>query len=152
MFLIDSEKALIKAFRPRDQRALELPVGIKYPLVVRSYFAWVEPTGVRTFVIFEHESGRPLGIAFRRDQDKSAGAAGKLCDWCHSVGEDVQLLTVDKNSKRRLGVLLCRDLNCASKLDEAADLTGTSSVEPKRRHLERMRLFAREGLGIERVP
>jgi hypothetical protein len=58
----------------------------------------------------------------------------------------------DKNSRRRVGVLVCRDLGCAARLDEAADLAGTSAVEPKRRQLERMRRFAREGLGIERVP
>ncbi len=152
MFQIGTEAELIHAFRPRDQHALALPAQLPFPLVVRGYFAWVEPTGVRTFVVFQDPtSKRPLGIAFRRDQDQTGGSS-QLCDWCHSVGEDIGLLTTDRNSKKRIGVVLCRDLSCAKKLDDAADLSGTSSVVPKRQQLERMQRFAREGLGIQAVP
>jgi hypothetical protein len=151
MFLIPSEDALIAAFRPRDQRQLEAPTGASYPLRAREWFSWVESTGIRAYVIFPHESGKLLGIAFRRDQDPSNMGSG-LCDWCHSVGDDIGLLGAEKSSKRRVGVWLCRDLNCADKLDDAANRAGNSSVEPKRRQLERMRQFAREALGIQHVP
>jgi FBP C-terminal treble-clef zinc-finger len=151
MFILNDQQELTRAFRPRDQRGLELPGDLSFPKFVRNYLAWVDEAGARTFVVFQNEAGQTLGLAFRRDQDKSGGAS-QLCGWCHTVSPDVGLITTDKNSKRRVGVLVCRDLSCAAKLDEAADLAGTSSVEPKRRQLERMRRFAREGLGIERVP
>jgi hypothetical protein len=151
VFILDSEQALTDAFRPRDQRVLELPPDLTFPRFVRNYLAWVDQTGVRTFVVFQDDLGGTLGITFRRDQE-SAGGGSQLCAWCHCVSSEVGLLMTDKNSRRRVGVLVCRDLGCAARLDEAADLAGTSAVEPKRRQLERMRRFAREGLGIERVP
>lgn len=152
MFRIDSEQVLEGAFRPRDRRSLELPPAATYPILVRDTLAWLDAAGIRAYLVFLHESGKPVGLTFRRDQDPSAPGAANLCDWCHTWGPEVGLLTAEKNSKRRLGVLVCRDLRCPARLDEAADLAGTSSVEPKRQMLERVRRFAREGLGIVQVP
>jgi hypothetical protein len=119
--------------------------------MVRDCLSWVEKAGARAFVVFKDDvSGRPLGISFRRDGGGTGGS--QMCDWCHSMGSDIALLTADQNSKRRLGVWLCRDLTCTAKLDQAADLSGTSSVGPRLRLVERMKRFAREGLGIEQVP
>jgi hypothetical protein len=153
MFLIKTEQDLHNAFRPRERDVVTLPEDAHFPLFVRDYLAWVEPAGARVFLVFEDpESKRPLGIAFRRDQ--TPGGSIGMCEWCHSMGaaDEVGLLTADKNSKRRMGVGLCRDLRCAQRLEQAADLAGRSAKEPKRRLLERMARFAREGLGIERVP
>lgn len=155
MFLIPSETDLVSAFRPRDRKALELPEGASFPMTVRDYLAWVEPTGVRVFLVFQDPaSKRPLGIAFRRDGAGGGGNGGRMCDWCHSWGasQDIGLLTTARNSKRRVGVGLCMDLRCRDKIEQSADLAGRSAVEARKRVLERMVRFAREGLGIEAVP
>jgi hypothetical protein len=151
VFILQSEKELLRAFRPKDQRKLELPPGLSFPLFVRDSFSWVDSAGARTFVVFQDDATkRPLGIAFRRDG--SGGVGSQMCDWCHSMGSDVALLTAAQNSKKRVGAWLCRDLNCPGKLDEQADLAGRSSVGPRRRMVERMQRFAREALRIQGVP
>jgi hypothetical protein len=154
MFSIKTEADLLNAFRPRDRASVELPAGLSFPHFVRDYLAWVEPAGVRVFLVFEDPaSKRPLGIAFQRVS--SAGGAGpQLCEWCHAYGSasEVGLLTADRNSRRRVGVALCRDLRCADKIEQAGELSGRSTVEPRHRLVERMVRFAREGLGIESVP
>lgn len=155
MFLIASEQALVEAFRPRDRTSLELPEGLAYPYFVRDYFSWGEAAGVRTFLVFQDPaSKRPLGISFRCDRSEAKGLTGRLCDWCHAYGsaEEIGLLTAEKTSKRLLGVGLCRDLRCGEKLEQAANLAGRSALESRRRLVERMQRFAREGLGIEAVP
>lgn len=154
MFLIRSEQDLLQAFRPRERDVVQLPEQARYPIFVRDYLAWVEPAGARVFLVFQdEESKRPLGIAFRRDTS-GEGGGGRMCEWCHTLGsaDEIGLLTADKNSRRRMGVGLCRDLRCKEKLEQAADLAGRSAEVPKRQLMERMARFAREGLGIERVP
>ena len=152
MFLIKTERELLNAFRFRDRSAFELPAGVAFPMAVRDYRAWVDPSGARAFLVFQDPaSGRPLGIVFRRDV--AADEAGsRMCDWCHNFGADVGLLTADRSSRRRVGVGVCRDLRCADRIEEAADLAGRSSKLARQRLVERMVRFAREGLGIEAVP
>jgi len=150
MFLIETEKEFLNTFRPRDRKTVELPEGIQFPLFVRDYLAWIEPTGVRVFLVFKAPDDKsPTGIAFRRDQQGGALTA-RMCDWCHSHGSgaEIGLLTAEASSKRRVGVLLCLDLRCNEKLDSLADRAGRNSVESSRRLLERVARFAREGLGI----
>ncbi len=155
MFLIQSETDLLNAFRPRDRRVMDAPKDLQSPLYVRDYFAWVDPSGVRVYLVLQDpRSKRPLGIAFRRDAKATPGVMMGMCEWCHSVGsaDEIGLLTTDKSSKKIIGVGLCRDLRCQEKLEEQANLSGRSPVEPKKRMLERMERFAREGLGIAEVP
>lgn len=154
MFLIQTEKDLLQAFRPRDREKVELPEGIKFPLFVRDYLSWVDPAGVRVFLMFPLPgSKRPVGIAFRRDSP-GGGAVSHMCDWCHSYGSsnEIGLLTTDSSSKRRVGVNLCLDLRCKEKLEAAADLAGRDPREPIQALMERMVTFAREALRIESVP
>lgn len=150
MFTIESEKALIDAFRPRDRRTLELPEGVKYPLFVRDYLAWVEPTGVRVFLAFNLPKGALTGIAFRRDQQGERSTSA-MCEWCHwsGGGTSVGLLTAQASSKRRVGVNLCLDLTCSAKMEQIANLSGRNYVEMARQHHERILKFAHEGLGID---
>jgi hypothetical protein len=103
--------------------------------------------------MLEPRSQRPMGIAFRRDQ-QGGGVASQMCDWCHCQGSsnEVGLLTAEATSRRRVGVTLCLDLRCAEKLDQAANLAGRSPRELHRRMLESMARFAHEGLGIDFVP
>lgn len=152
MFLIKTERDLLNAFRRRDRDVVEPPPGAVYPMLVRDYRSWLDPTGVRAYLVFQDSvSGKPLGIAFRRDV-AADDTGSRLCDWCHNFGADVGLLTAERTSRRRVGVGVCRDLRCADRIEQAAELAGRSSRVPRLRLLERMARFAREGLGIESVP
>lgn len=155
MFRIETEAALLNAFRPRDRKHVELPQGLQLPLFVRDYFAWSDPAGVRTFLVMtEPNSRRPMGIAFRRDQQGGGLVSAHMCDWCHSQGSsnEIGLLTAEASSKRRVGVILCLDLRCGEKLETMANLSGRNPRELAHQLLERMARFAHDGLGIDLVP
>jgi hypothetical protein len=148
MFKIDSEQSLVTAFRPRDRAHLELP-KLSYPLFVRDYLSWSDPSGTKVFLLFSVTRGAPTGIAFQRDQGSVPGA--RMCEWCHSygAGDRIGLLTTDVNSRKRVGVSLCLDLSCNVKLEDAANRAGKSSVEASRALIDRIARFAREALRID---
>jgi hypothetical protein len=153
MFRIESEKDLLRAFRPRDRETLELPEGLQFPLFVRDYLSWIEPAGTRVFLVLAQPGSRlPVGIAFRRDVHGPGGPC--MCDWCHTTGsaEGIGMLTTAVNSKRRVGVNLCLDLRCKDRLESAADLLGRHPHEFVAPLMERMLRFTREALRIDRVP
>jgi hypothetical protein len=151
MFRIESEKEFLNAFRSRDRKVVEPPKGTRFPLFVRDYLAWVDPYGVRVFLVFQAPGNpRPIGIAFRRDQQGDKALVSRLCEWCHASGsaDQIGLLTTDLDSKRRVGVNLCLDLRCGEKLESAANLAGKSAVDDSKRLIEKMARFASEGLGL----
>lgn len=155
MFLIKTEQDLLRAFRPRDRKVFEHPTEIRYPQVALDYYSWVESSGVRAYLVLqEPASKRLLGITFRRDVSGGEALNSRMCDWCHSMGsaDQVGLITADRNSKRRMGVIACRDLGCKERVQDLADRSGRSAVKARREVVERMLRFAREALGIESVP
>jgi hypothetical protein len=152
VFRLETDRALIESFRPRDRRVIEMPGGITFPLFVRDYLAWTETSGARVYLVFAAPgTRRPIGLIFRREASDSGALTSRLCDWCHSYGSssEVGLLTTDVNSKRRVGVHLCLDLRCKEKLEDAADRAGRHPLEALERLQERMFRFAHEALGIE---
>lgn len=151
MFRIESEKALQQAFRSRERKYVELPKGLQLPLFVRDYLSWVDPYGVRVFLVFVAPgSKQPTGIAFRRDQQGDPTLASTMCDWCQSPTEaQVGLLTTDVDSKRRVGVYACLDLRCGERLEALADRSGRSAMDEKARLIERMARFASEALELD---
>lgn len=152
MFRIETERELLAAFRSRDRKHVELPRGTRLPLHVRDYLAWVDPYGVRVFLVFSAPGSKRLtGIAFRRDQQGDKAAGPQVCDWCMSPNgaDQVGLLTTDVDAKRRVGVNLCMDLRCNERLESAANLSGRSAVEDTKRLVERMSRFATEALGMD---
>jgi len=154
MFRIETETALLNAFRPRDRKHVEVPQDFHFPRFVRDYVAWSDPYNTRTFVVFtDPNSGRPLGIVFRRDQQPGGASTSHMCDWCHSTGSSMEigLLTAEASSKRRVGVNLCLDLRCSEKLETAANLAGKNPRTLIRQMVERMEKFAHDGLGIDFV-
>lgn len=151
MFRIPTEKAFLDAFRPRDRKFVEVPAGVQFPMVAQSYFSWVDPSGVRVFMVFQPEGSKELvGIAFRRDQSGSQPAPAAMCEWCRSSGttDEIGLVTADVNSKRRVGVNACLDLRCKEKLEDAANRAGRSVLDEARKMVSRMTRFTAEGLGI----
>ena len=152
MFRIETEKELLGAFRSRDRKHVELPKGTRLPLFVRDYLAWVDPYGVRVFLVFAPPGSKRLtGIVFRRDQQGDKAGAPHVCDWClcPGAGDQIGLLTTDVDAKRRVGVNLCLDLRCREKLETAMNLAGRSVVDESHKLLERMARFASEALGID---
>lgn len=150
MFLLDSEQALLAAFRPRDRKNVELPAGLQYPLFVRDYLAWPHPAGGVTYLVFAVPNGAPTGITFDTNGDGVA-AVPQMCDWCHSsgMGNRVGLLTATRNSKKRVGVHVCTDLGCKQRLEEDADRSGRSVVPAMEKLIQRMGRFASEALQID---
>ncbi|RKH35769.1 hypothetical protein D7Y13_04340 [Corallococcus praedator] len=150
MFRIETEKEFLRAFRSRDRKYVEPPRGTGFPLFVRDYFAWVDPYGVRVFLVFTAPGGkRPTGIAFRRDQQGDKSQVPQVCDWCRTSTAEIGLLTTDVDSKRRVGVNLCMDLRCSERLESMTNLAGRSVLNDNRKLIERMSRFASEALGID---
>ena len=148
MFKLESEEALLAAFRPKDLKWVELVPEIKPPMLVRDYLSWVHPAGGRVFLVFAVPGGVPTGIVF----DGKAGASvPAMCDWCHcmSTGTGVGLLVTQVNSKKRVGVHVCSDLSCKRKLEEEADRSGRSVLPQMEKLIERMGRFASEALKID---
>lgn len=149
MFKLDSEAALLKAFRPKDRKHVELSPDFTFPLAVHDYVAWPHPGGGRVFLVFATRGGAPTGIAF----DTNGGSSGvpQMCTWCHSaaVGTGVGLLTATLNGNKRVGVMVCADLSCAKKLEDQANLGGFSPRPAMEKLIERMGRFASDALHID---
>ncbi|MDY7233057.1 FBP domain-containing protein [Hyalangium rubrum] len=155
MFRLETDRALIESFSPRDRRVIEMPSAIAFPLFVRDYLAWTETSGARVYLVFTAPGSRkPIGIIFRRDSPDRGIPSSRICDWCHTHGSSIEvgLLTTDATSKRRVGVSLCVDLRCKEKLEEAADRSGRHPRAAIEQLKERMFRFAHEALGIEGQP
>lgn len=149
MLKLDSEEALLKAFRPKDRDLVELPTGLALPAVVHDYLAWTHPAGGRVYLIFAVPKGTPIGIVF--DSNGSGASTPQMCDWCHSTGAGTQigLLTARLDAKRRVGVHVCSDLGCKRKLEDEANRNGASAVPAIERTVARMGRFASESLRID---
>ena len=150
MFKLDSEQALLDAFRPKDRALVELTKDVQTPLFVRDYLAWAHPAGGRMFLVFSVPGGVPTGIVF--DTNGCGGPpVPHMCDWCHcsGLGTEVGLLTAQVNGKKRAGMLLCSDLSCKQKLEDEANRSGRSVLPAMAKLLERMGRFASEALKID---
>ncbi|MFS4459145.1 FBP domain-containing protein [Bdellovibrio sp. HCB2-146] len=145
-FSVDSEKELIQAFRLRDQKKLVLPDNLKFPLNVRSYFTWKEPSGVYVYLVFKMPNwDMPRGVAFKRTPPTGESVGG-LCNWCHAYGssEEIGFLSVVMDPNISNSYILCRDLSCIEKIEDAAMLAGKDPEKPIAELYHRMsKLFER---------
>ncbi len=125
-FHIASEQELILCFRPRDQKRLVVPLNLRFPIKVNSYYTWKESSGVYTYLIFKRPNwDAPRGVAFKRTPS-TGEATGGLCSWCNSYGtsEEIGYLSVAMSAKVGNSYLICHDLSCASKIEQGAMLAG----------------------------
>ena len=150
MFTLDSEAAMLKAFRPKDRAAVELSPNVKLPALVRHYLTWAHPAGGRQYLVFSSPGGVPTGIVF---DTNGGGVASEpsMCDWCHhsGAGNEVGLLTATLNSHKRLGMHVCVDLSCQQKIEDEANRTGRSATDALEKLVSRMARFASEALKID---
>ncbi len=152
MIRITSENQLLDSFRTIDRDQVALPKDLQFPLAVKDYMSWVEPSGHRVYLVFEDSaSGHPMGIVFQRTHAAPETSAS-MCQWCHKVssGSKVSLLTATANRNHRVGVHLCSDLNCRENVltppgvnDFYESLSGQERVQ---RVLQRMGEFAKRNL------
>lgn len=149
MFRLDTEKALLDSFRPKDRSRVELPAGVTFPAFVRHYLSWAHPAGGRMFLVFAVPGGVATGIVF----DTNGGGQGPvaMCDWCHhsAAGTGVGLLTARVTGNRTAGVHVCTDLACKQHVEDEADRAGRSAVPELHALLERIGRFASEVLKID---
>jgi len=148
MFRIDSEKDLLESFRPCDRGSVTSPENVTFPLFVRDYLTWTEPSGVRTYLVYAgaESPAKTLGIAFRSDQGRSA--VSQHCEWCKSFGGsgEIGLLTAEASERKRVGIHLCRSLNCQEKLESRSNLSGENSRMLAKKLLTEISAFARRHL------
>lgn len=149
MFKLDSEKALLDSFRPKDWQHVELTPDVKLPLFVRSYLTWAHPAGGRRYLVFAVPGGVPTGIVF--DTNGAGPGVPHMCDWCHSpgLGTGVGLLSARVTGRRTVGVHVCSDLGCQQKLEDEANRSGRSVLPAMDALLGRMGRFAHEALKID---
>lgn len=149
---LQSEDDLLHAFRPRDRKHVFLPPDLKFPVELNPVFVWLEPSGVRVYLLAHQVHWEaPVGIAFRRDQKGSPSSPPGMCDWCLSTGssDQIGLLTASVDSRRRVGVNLCLDLGCMRKLEGFAEASGMRLEQVSVRYFERMERFFRRALEME---
>lgn len=152
MIRINSEEQLLETFREIDRDEVQVPLTARFPMAVKDYVSWIEPSGHRIYLVFEDvQTGAPLGVVFQRTH-ASADTKASMCQWCHAVrsGTGVGLLTASASKNHRVGVHLCADLNCR---DHAMGPPGVndfneslSSAEKMQNVLRRMTAFARKNL------
>lgn len=126
VFSIDSEAGLIQSFRLKDQKKLILPDNLKFPMNIRSYFTWKEPSGVYTYLIFKAPNwDMPRGVAFKRTA-ATGEPVGGLCNWCHAYGgsDEIGFMSVAMSSNVSSSYYLCQDLSCIEKIEDAAAMAG----------------------------
>lgn len=152
MIRIQSEQQLIDAFREIDRADVQLPRDLTFPFLLKDYLAWIEPSGHRTYLLFNDEDSRNLlGVVFKRAQEP-ADTPVKMCEWCHSVrgGGRVAMLSVKVDQNKLIGLHLCRDLSCKEKINELPgvnDLTESKDRSLRTRLLnERIKRFLRSKL------
>lgn len=130
MFDISSEEELLSFFRDRDQKRVILSRDLEFPMRVQYYFTWTESSGVYRYLLFKKPGWEtPMGLVFRQGSNTSPeGATGGICDWCHTYGSSNQigLLTTAVTSKRTVGMMLCLDLSCGEKIENAPSQSGKS--------------------------
>jgi hypothetical protein len=151
MFKLESEAAVMDAFRPKDRKAVEITQDVTLPMLVRDYVAWAHPSGAYMYLVFQTSGGVPTGIVFETNGGGAGPAVPAMCDWCHSsgLGSQVGLLTARVHAKKRAGVNVCADLSCKQKVEDEANRAGRSALPMLEKLVARMGRFASEALKID---
>ncbi len=153
MIRISHENEILNSFRDLDRSEVALPETMQYPLLLKDYLTWSEPSGYRVYLVFNDPvKNIPMGVVFQRGASTGMSPP-MMCEFCHSIraGDGVMMLTAAASSKRRIGLSLCRDLSCKAKIEASApganDFYETSTPREKiQRLVKRMAAFSRQNL------
>jgi hypothetical protein len=119
-FTLRSDLDLLDTFRSNEQTSVVLPKDSLYPIAVKHYHAWSEPSGVYTYLVFKRADWEaPFGLVFQRNGGGSSASAAGMCDWCHHSGpsDEVGLLTTSVSTHVTGGTWLCLDLHCLQRIE-----------------------------------
>jgi hypothetical protein len=119
-FTLRSDLDLLETFRKNEQKSVVLPKDAPYPISVKHYYAFTEPSGVYTYLVFKRADWEaPLGLIFQRNGSGSTSSPAGMCDWCHHSGpsDEVGLLTTSVNAHVTGGNWLCLDLSCLQRIE-----------------------------------
>jgi hypothetical protein len=145
MSVVTSESDLVSCFRKLDRRDVELSPDVCFPLAFGEAFAWA--VGPRAFLVFRDRPDKPLrGIVFHRTSGDLPDVAA-MCEWCHTVRGHggVKLLSARASDRRRIGLYLCSDLGCVTRVGDLSTDELTEGPEAGRlaqRALRRIADFA----------
>jgi hypothetical protein len=140
-FTLRSEADLLATFRSQDQESVVLPKHALYPVPVEHYYAWTEPSGVYTYIIFKRPDWEvPMGLVFQRNGSGSHFGPAGMCEWCHTPGasDEVGLLTTTVNRKLSGGTWLCLDLSCTQKIEERTGMGGANTERQTQKLCQRI--------------
>lgn len=132
---------MIELFRPLDQDQVIVPTTMRFPLAVKDYVSWREPSGHRTYLVFNDPvRNQPLGVVFERSHGSQK--VPMMCEWCHSVRpqSDVALMTATASEKRRVGVHLCSDLLCKERILGAPGINDMRETLNQQEKIQRLLL------------
>ncbi len=140
MFKLANDRALLRTFRPLDRKQVEITREVSLPLRVTDYLTWNH--GRRVFLVFAAASGEPKGIVLQADS--GGPLVPHMCEWCHAVapGTRVGMLTARRDRRSTIGILVCSDLGCRERIEDAADRAGANVHPAMEKLLHRMDRFA----------
>jgi hypothetical protein len=153
-FTLRSEIDLLATFRDKDQQTVVLPKFADYPAFVRHYFAWSEPSGVYTYLVYKRADWEtPIGLTFQRNGSGSRTSPAGMCEWCHHSGpsDEVGLMTVVMTPRSTGGTWLCLDLDCLNKLEALTAVNGKSFDKAVQKLGERIGEFYQRAV-LDRTP
>jgi len=142
MIRIAQAEELVDSFRDLDRDQVELPDTFAFPMLLKDYLVWVEPSGHRVFLVFAHPERRvPMGLVFQRGGQSDSPPM--MCEFCHNVrsGGQITMMTAAASRTRRVGLHLCRDLGCKHGEDPALARERAREVTRRMAHFARQNLF-----------
>ena len=152
-FTLRSDADLLATFRKFDQHSVVFPRYSLYPLLIEDYYAWTEPSGAYTYLVYKQSGWElPLGLVFQRNGSGSALSPAGMCDWCHSYGpsSEIGLMSADITPRQSGGTWLCKDLDCLQKIEEQTGLAPKAMQKHKEKLFEKMgKFYQRVRLGHE---
>lgn len=128
-FKVSSEQDLMQSFSAKDRKKIVIPKKISYPLDIKYYHAWSDPDGQYVYLLFKNPQWNgPKGLILKSGDKGSYRSTSRICDWCHAYGpsDQIGLLTMKPNSRTTIGMLLCLDLGCISRIEVLASITKKS--------------------------
>ncbi len=143
-FTLRSDEDLLATFRERDQKSVVLPRYSPYPFLIEDYYAWTEPSGVYTYLVYKQGDWEtPRGLVFQRNASGSGNSPAGMCEWCHSYGaaNEIGLMSTEISPRLSGGTWLCLDLDCLQKIEEQTNLAGKDASKRKQKLFQKMGEF-----------
>ena len=149
-FTLRSDADLLATFRSFDQKSVVLPKWARYPLSIQHYYAWTEPSGVYTYIIFKRvDQEIPQGLMLQKNGAGSSHSPAGMCDWCHTSGtsDEIGLLTTTLTPHSTGGTWLCLDLSCIQKIEERAGVAGKNTDKLTQKLCKKISEFYARAIG-----